>query len=146
MVALMQLFSSILNMQMRGDENCLKNSATAVYHAISEDIKKESKMYAVKKMKVDEAREEECLTFHYLGHEAGMSSDTITKMAESVPGFMDKLEQFFVKYCMEKDGEDGKLRVRALKKPNLPTDDDNLSSVVRDMFGAMKVKVENSEL
>ena len=72
-------------------------------------------------------------------------SDTITKMAESVPGFMDKLEQFFVKYCMEKDGEDGKLR--ALKKPNLLTDDDNLSSDVRvrDMFGAMIVE-ENSEL
>ena len=204
--------NSILHMQMRGDEICLKNSATAVYQAISkgyeildcivdidlrvsppsievmlaEDflslhMNKESEMYAVKKMKVDEAREEKCLPFHYLGHEAGMvvlqtqplssafpgcnsmfgptwpqfqetlkiilqRSDTITKMAESVPGFMDKLEQFFVKYCMEKDGEDGKLRVRVLKKPNLPTDDDNLSSVVRDMFGAMKVKVENSEL
>ena len=39
---------------------------------LSLELRKESKMYAVKKMKVDEAREKKCLPFNYIGDEAGM--------------------------------------------------------------------------
>eukprot|EP00984_Skeletonema_dohrnii_P018491 scaffold8652_cov125-Skeletonema_dohrnii-CCMP3373.AAC.1 len=208
------LRNSILYVQMRGDDIRLKNSATAVYQAISKgydildcivdidlrvsppsfevmlsadslslDMNKESQMYAVKKMRVDEAREKKCLPVTYRGHEAGMvvlqtvpassafpgrtsmfgptwpkvqetlkkllqRSDTITKMAESVPGFMDELEQIFAKCCLEqkcleKDGEDGMMRF--LKKPIPPTGKDIMSSAVRDIMLIVLKVGENSE-
>eukprot|EP00984_Skeletonema_dohrnii_P018492 scaffold8652_cov125-Skeletonema_dohrnii-CCMP3373.AAC.2 len=112
-------------------------------------------------MKVDEARAMKCLPFNYMGDEAGMScfrvwpllaqgtrndykvlggSDSIAGLAESesVPGLMDKLEQFFAKYYLkEEDSKEGMIRV--LKEPALPTDDDEfLSSFFGDMLIAMK--------
>eukprot|EP00985_Skeletonema_marinoi_P019921 scaffold11601_cov125-Skeletonema_marinoi.AAC.2 len=199
-----RLKNAILHIEMRGDEIFKKNSATAVYQAISKgyeildcivdidlrvsppsievmlaedflslDMNKESEMYAVKKMKVDEARAKKCLPFNYMGDEAGMvvlhkepasaafpglvsvfgpswpkvqetikkfleGSDSIAGLAESVPGLMDKLEQFFAKCCLkEEDSKEGTMRV--LKEPALPTDDDEfLSSFFGDMLIAMK--------
>mmetsp|Transcript_28996 Transcript_28996/g.42620 ORF Transcript_28996/g.42620 Transcript_28996/m.42620 type:complete len:130 (+) Transcript_28996:1-390(+) len=65
-------------------------------------------------------------------------SDSIARLAESVPGVMDKLEQFFAKcFLKEDDSKEGMMRV--LKEPAVPTDDDEfMSSFFGDMLIAMR--------
>ncbi|KAK1745835.1 hypothetical protein QTG54_003759 [Skeletonema marinoi] len=73
---------------------------------LSLDMNKESEMYAVKKMKVDEAREEKCLPFNYIGDEAGMivlhkqpaSSafpGCVSNLGPSWPNAQETMKQFF---------------------------------------------------